>query len=1057
MFFCKNKTAAKAAASIGSKKEKETKGRKETDSPVDSAGSLNALGDDDAAAKVRHGGKFDGGPSMVSAELSHRKHKQSCKIDNRKIKKQQRQQDKDKQRHGKIRNHVDCYDQYCNNDQSRTNTDTGGVLEEYDIASDISGLTRDSEFTITRTNEEVEEKENRCDSSNGHKKSKSKEKSTNKADPDTTQVKSSALLSNLTFFGNTRARRVRTKERKTKRGRQQSKDPLENQVRAKSFTPDRGHAASLLSKPSKDMEMSIMESPLKVTAKLCHKRSKSADPITRKQASTIREPSPTRLAHPPIQYQMERMEMPSSLNTHHIVSPEPIGTKLDDYAFRSPHVHKIAPYFQRNRAEPLGVRLDPPQPTNPNTPTADEIYIDMETPPSFHRTALPKSPLVHSFHSRVESVNAMYHDVDMQNDGHIECKRTEIEETELEAQLPSLARSNSSTKSSDRQPKETLPEPTLDHEISCREPWVHYDPYMEKARERMRSRLEKSSTYRLHESPLKQPDRQYEGNAHDPPVVLIEGDSEEEVISSLDIDKSDSFDWKGFANYLDKRAEKVLQHRSKYRSLLDSPQRIDVALAASMESPTLTHNQSTPVLNNALSIDRDQRKQFQSRSKEFLEFSPRKCGGFLQATCFKESKFVTRLNRERENVKTESGGNELVWMNGLGEEPSTITRNYSHDLNVYSRKISSEQEEDIERIVTEKKLENKISSHFSTLEKQDTKRKDRIDTIDIEASKRSLRSSLEMNDPEACNFHEDVLAGLYPIRKEVQIKKNGLADHSDNETAVVRQLPFQVIHSPRKQKCKAVESKSFPNNGTLGQFSIRNKVQVSMSTGQRKKLISDYLSARDGRTSKKSADPPESSFASRMKPRIVQLGRKPYEDYEMAYSSPTLGISPKSVVEPPDYFDYLEPSNVADVCGDSQGTKLKTSFNTPRRINVTPKNTEQCRDMVSRNHHNDRLTCLPLYNLRAMKRFQDSRFKNVNNRNSGGYVYLSSSRDESQSAASSIHVKTVLTTAPNTVTSIAVAGTADYGSRRPFRNLKKPNIYTMDHTCDKKRPKMYIK
>ena len=85
-----------------------------------------------------------------------------------------------------IQNHVECYDQYFNHHRAAESRE---VSEEYDIESDISGLTRDSDFTVKQ-----DDKENRRSSKKRQTKSNShKNKRDRKKESESSMNKSSYL------------------------------------------------------------------------------------------------------------------------------------------------------------------------------------------------------------------------------------------------------------------------------------------------------------------------------------------------------------------------------------------------------------------------------------------------------------------------------------------------------------------------------------------------------------------------------------------------------------------------------------------------------------------------------------------------------------------------------------------------------------------------------------------------------------------------------------------------------------------------------------------------
>ena len=216
---------------------------------------------------------------------------------------------------------------------------------EFDIQSNISGLTRESDFPMydDEGNEFVKDKENRRDrrrsKSRGHRSRKD-------------QSKTSFLAPTIRML----TRQGRSKQRPDTKSKNHRRSQCRG--RARSYSPDRSRAASELS----DVNNRAMHRRAKHDAdydesfvQYLRKRSKSADVRSRRlsRGASPRDPprSSPKTMDPLDQYSLEG-RLPGRL-----VSPEPAGTKLEDFAFRTPGNLVPAARASPEAVEPLGSRL----------------------------------------------------------------------------------------------------------------------------------------------------------------------------------------------------------------------------------------------------------------------------------------------------------------------------------------------------------------------------------------------------------------------------------------------------------------------------------------------------------------------------------------------------------------------------------------------------------------------------------------------------------------------------------------------------------------------------
>ncbi|KAG7367945.1 hypothetical protein IV203_030688 [Nitzschia inconspicua] len=771
-----------------------------------------------------------------------------------------------------IQNHVECYSQYYH---PRSAKSPRPVSEEYDIESNISGLTRDSDFTIDKENRRPNRNSKNFNNDTRTKKNRKKKK----VAADTSMNRNSFAIANLSIFGNGRGWRI--KNSRTQNNHLAAKNKMTTATRekpmatrARSLSPDRSHTDTLLSLPVHDMAkssagnyVSNRNSQPELTKRM-HYRSKSFDLVNHQ-----REPSPTRLAHPHIQYQIDQLMGPNRSSQRNLVSPEPLGTKLEDFFFRTPR-GDASPVEKEDRVEPLGVRLDL-QTQDVATPMTADVYVVEDSPRM--------------------TIHEIYRDIERDQDRTFE--GVDAEAARLEAELPPLrlgkGRTGNFLAESDSAKRNDF--------LGGQMPWLQYDPYTERAKERIRSRLQRPQC--LIEHVRWKNDNHELINVPEPSLAAIDGNSDTVSVSSLDADKSDSFDWKAFANYLDSKEDKAALHRSKYRSLLLSPKKGTAALVTTVDShegqprkpiASLQRSQST----GALGLVPATNTANQSHPKEYLEFSTWESGGFLQATCFQENKPSIRLSRRKKRLDQQS---VLDWMDPLGDDTATIPHNDSHELNFRSKK--------------EKSVKN------GSIPKQRSD-KSAIRAITKEASSKPLLGQNE-NIEEASVPDEDFASGIYQMGPG---KSRHHIRHSQTKD-VVRHLPFPDTPSPPKGV--ATTASSDDTSRSIGSRKHK-KLPATLSTSERKKIISDFLSARDGssarETSRTLSDPPEEyknpAIRASFRARI-----KAYEDFQSEYSVPTLGISPRSVMSISDDQD-VESFRVGDLrnSGPMDTSSKSTNF-----------------------------------------------------------------------------------------------------------------------------------
>jgi hypothetical protein len=881
-------------------------------------------------------------------------------------KKQLSQHPKERNCHHNIHSHVNCYEHYINH------TDSREVSEEYDIESDISGLTRESDFTVE------EDKENHRPSKS-RKTIRRKKRTSRKTELESSSNKSSFQMANLSIFGSRRGWRgkanCKLSSNKTTTERKH-KTP-----RARSLPPRRSHATSLLSLPSQDLGKSFVDYPSRGEdtggiPKATNKRSKSADVTGRR-----REPSPTRLAHPYYH----------SLTEGALVSPEPLGKKLEDFAFRTPQKADCSDRAEplgtvsSNRAEPLGKRLD----TLPNsqTPRTVDIYVEETTPTTQNNS------IIQSYKSDMDKINEIYRDIDRDKNGGEPVKEIDVDVDELEAQLPSLSRTCDSSK---RLPDFTGPTRTDNKQML----WVNDDPYSGRAKARVRSRLRHrqkiKSTAPTDEVAIAM------DIIHPPSVLSIEGSSVEDAMSSLDGDRSDSFDWKAFANYLDSKPDKLVLHRSKYKSFFNSARSVDIASVGSPEdSVDVSPKMPARILRRSRSTDELLPRPLDvtgkpslstSRSKEYLEFSPRESGGFLQATCFKEKTSVKFHRRGKSLGHVQS--NEMDWMESIGDENATMQHNDSHELHSQAKPTPKDS-----NMVENRRPPRDSTQKLSTRVRKHRNDKTAIRAITKEASSKSLLTPSGGDEDDNSNFDEDLIADLYQSQK---INKSKI---SRERKEILCHLPIkdrEILPNEDREILNLKNASALLEKASKNQFDLFGTPKT-ISTSQRKKLISEFLSARDGSSLRNAprvpSDPPEILSTPTSKPHIPPRS-KAYDDYQAVYSVPTLGISPRSATSVHG-DDYASTSSITWMRSNKKNDGPR-SMSSPVLTKVVSQAdrlslSSEKREMVSVKRRRKKNACL---SRNTVKRSQHSRLTST-----AGYAYLSS--DGSSAASSPVNLKSV--------------------------------------------------
>jgi hypothetical protein len=751
---------------------------------------------------------------------------------------------------------------------------------------------------------------------------------------------------------------------------------------------------------------------------------------------------------------MERRRSKGRQRANKLASPEPDGTKLEDYAFRASRYQVPTP-TNVDRVEPLGTRLDN-YTTVLDTPGTKEMYVeDMKSAPYTNDFGLGTATI--HFQERKAKIQDIYRDIEKDDAANISFKGLDAEVAEIEAQLPPLTinrgapslNTNATKKTGNQKPlKETLLYSNPLHEQILNENFIKtskqtaqtdvFDPSSGRENARVCSHITKNETSQLNSEVNKENIPPVLKSPHEPPVDTVAKETIQlEDISSLVADKSDSFDWKAFANYLDSRDVGAPLHRSKYRSLFNSsPQEVDDAFAeANTTAPmflnhpghSMKKSRSTgELLKRSLSPedfkwDRKSRSEDLRWRSEYIEFSPRETGGFLQATCFEQSKPITMPMKEK---AAQSRDMELDWMESIANGIVTINHNDSHELNIKKTQQHLENEQTLANASGSMPVTAASRSRVSS------SKKEQIRTITNEASKKSLLSPSEDDDNDSSIFDEDIIAGLYPSHEKPAFKKHRhIRQSSTNDVA--RQLPFQVTPSPPKSSSHNAESFTDLAKQPESKRPYNMDVApVNMSASQRRKIISDYLSFRDESVTNRITkatfvtsspeippDPPESKskpvtrsrpVAAKAKTKKMPSSRTTYFDaYGQSHYDPvppTLGISPRSVV--PRQVEGEKDYNSVTVLGGKSVKSMSSTIASKKSFTSSHRSSGERSNTVSGNKTKNGF-CFPLSRVGTLNCYSDSRGAN-NNQNADGYAYLPSDASSSAGyAPSSVDVRSV--------------------------------------------------
>ncbi|KAL3912169.1 MAG: hypothetical protein SGILL_006989 [Bacillariaceae sp.] len=883
------------------------------------------------------------------------------------------------------------------------------VSEEYDIASNISGLTHESDFRFEELNKENIGPGNNNNKRGGRKGGKKK---------DMSFINSS--IRRLTSVRGRLGRKLDEDEKLSKR----------RSSRARSYSPDRSQAASSMlsrrsgehldrstaqgyphihhrrvpSPPPTATRRSIFDARME-SYLLRKKRSKSLDVRNGgrgRRTSPPREPSPSpRRSKTPVLYDnalqdlnrgRRRSSSRGRRNFNKLKSPEPDGTKLEDYAFRA---SRYIPATATNidQVEPLGTRLEDGKNDVTDTPLTKDMYVEDS------KTFTEVGAAAKHVQQRKAKIYDMYKEFEDSCTVEDVYKGIDAEVAEIEAQLPSLAKHRESeilSNAIDNVPSQTAKISKQQNKDADEV----LGPYSAKAKARLRSRIFKRIELSKPTPNTKKDDRPVLTSPHDPPIAAIESEPRQEDISSLIADKSSSFDWKAFANYLDEKEETIPLHRFKYRSLFTSPPK-DTKLGSKL----VEHSEEAPTPpTEPMQLMRRSRStghllarkwssaETSSRSKplmaEYLEFTPRESGGYLQATCFEQSKSTTA--KALKEMKTVTVHKELDWMENIANGEGTINHNDSHELNVM--KVSPKHNKP-GRNTVDGARSSKLPPPSATRSRKDT-----IRAVTQEAANKPLLSPSDNNDDDS-NFDEDLIAGLYPSHeKPTSTMNRQMRRHSQNDVA--RQLPFVTPSPPTRGK-------------TQGSSEPKIKVDLNvapkvMSTSQRKKLISDYLSVRDGSVSSSSSkktppnpdtpknDPPESrkmtrarSYSFKPKTTYDAYGFSHYEE-----SPPILGISPRSVMKTHDQVELCDYNSENAMGGKS--VKSMSSTIASVKSHSSTRRHEKDRDEGKSCFPSGKLSLLARRHMDSRATATKSKANNRHQHNSNGYDYLPS--DASSSA-----------------------------------------------------------
>ncbi|KAL3902004.1 MAG: hypothetical protein SGARI_005986, partial [Bacillariaceae sp.] len=294
-------------------------------------------------------------------------------------------------------------------------------------------------------------------------------------------------------------------------------------------------------------------------------------------------------------------------------------------------------------------------------------------------------------------------------------------------------------------------------------------------------------------------------------------------------------------------------------------------------------------------------------------------------------------------------------------------------------------------------------------------KKERIRAVTQEASKTSLLSPSGDDVDDASDFDdEDLIAGMYPINeKPTSRKQRHLRTSSSND--VVRQLPFQVTPSP--PKAGNVTGTSFSDlakNGESKRPFDLEVAPVSMSAGQRKKMISDYLSFRDASVTssitkqtpitpapKVSPDPPESkrrsvsrsrSLSSKVKSKTKLSARTKYFD---AYGQehydavpPTLGISPRSVMPTP--YEEERDYNSVSVMGGKSVRSMSSTIASKKSYTSSRRSSDERSTTVSATAKTKKGFCFSMSKLGSLNCYNNANSRDDDENAADGYVHLPS-------------------------------------------------------------------
>ena len=368
--------------------------------------------------------------------------------------KQRKQTTKNNKKKNNNNKHTSTKQQKGRESSPSTFDGTPEISEEYSIL-DVSGLTRDSDFSLSQPNDDSELEKTK-------KKSKIKQSNNNN--------NNNQLLPHLLALANARAR---SKERNDDddhhhhRGRSKSR-----RRRTRSHSPnddlsDRRYSKYLPSNMDDTYEGYLLGC-------LLRKRAKSMDAGRLRRRR--REPSPIRQYVPPYQvYGMDCLEGSNRQpTTYHniLLSPEPTGTRLEEHNYyRTPKsVDDVGFGFNKSPVEPIGTRLDK------SSPSKRDISVEEGISRSKSLATASSGSVIHDIYKTIEGhdmVQGIYKDIEVNE---------ELDDT-AEAELPSLT-----LKRDIRHPYHTSTNIKLQHKDD-RKRWIDYDPYSGRTGVRVRSRF----------------------------------------------------------------------------------------------------------------------------------------------------------------------------------------------------------------------------------------------------------------------------------------------------------------------------------------------------------------------------------------------------------------------------------------------------------------------------------------------------------------------------------------------------------------------------------------